>query len=137
MSEGMMKDAINAYFRQFYPEDFQDKWEASWCGNFCARRYTGASSTIFPRIICADGFTISVQGHFGAYSHPRDDFSEYGYSHVEVLCPPDSDLGEKGERCGDEQLYGYVPVDRALAVIAKHGGWADALIPARKQEPGK
>lgn len=64
-----MADVVNDYFRRFYPKDMDR-------GNFehdgmlgGMMRYRDRSvSTIFPRLVCADGFSMSVQGHAGSYT---------------------------------------------------------------------
>ena len=120
----MKLDPINSYFRQFYPEDADTNWQTEYCVGSCGRRYFGGSGkNIFPAIECADGFTLSVQGHFGAYSYPKDDFADGdGYSHVEVMCPNEPLFGDNGYEVGDEFVYGFVPVHLVLSVIDKHGG---------------
>ena len=82
---------------------------------------------------CADGFSMSVQAHDGAYCSPRvDDAMRYesvevGYpSHVEPLLMP---------YCEDEDeptatVYGYVPSHVVTTVIAKHGGMVEGEVPA-------
>lgn len=88
-------------------------------------------SEIRPRLICADGFSMSVQGSRTHYCSPRVD--GWLYSRVEVGYP-----SEKAEElmpyaeCPDEDptgtVYGYVPIEIVDAVISKHGGiLADAL----------
>ena len=121
-------DIINGYFRQHYPPDAVTAWESEWCGNDVCRRYVGdraAHSTIFPSIVCADGFTMSVQGHFGAYSYPRDDFADE-YATVEIMGPPNiaEMMDYQPYAVGDEMIYAYVPVKVAAAVIEQHGGIA-------------
>jgi hypothetical protein len=86
-----------------------------------------------PALVCADGFEISVQAHFGAYCAPRpvhrddqvDMFSkvECGFPNREVPELADWKDGEKEDRSSDTQsVYGYVPVPIVLALIEKHGG---------------
>ncbi len=124
-----MADIVNEFFRKHYPADWNSAWEMRWCVNSPAREYAGdraAHSTIFPEMVCADGLRLSVQGHFGAYSHPRDDFAD-GYQQVEIMGPPKADelLAPFERECnavGDEMIYPYVPVDVVAAVIEKHGG---------------
>lgn len=121
-------DVVNAHFRKFYPADWDTNWEPhSGVGGYCERRYCGERfgpnvSVIFPRITCADGFSTSVQGHSGGYSYPRDDFAEE-YLQVEILGPECPEFGD-GNMCGDEWLYGYVPIKKVVAVIEAHGGMA-------------
>ena len=84
-------------------------------------------SNVFPAMEFADGVTLSVQGHYGAYSQPRDDFAE-NYSKVECGFPsarieelmPYIDGGEKSDPL--QSVYGYVPVEVVEKIITKHGG---------------
>ena len=125
-----MNDIVNEYFKRFYPEKIEpEKVEyTAMLGGM--RRYRGGDvSNIFPEIQCADGFTVSVQGHAGAYSRPRDDFADE-YSMVEAGFPsaredllmPYIDGGEDSDPL--ESVYGYVPVGVIAAIIEKHGGLA-------------
>ena len=82
---------------------------------------------------CADGFSVSVQAHRGAYCIPRDNTGpwiafELGF--------PSAPMPELAEYCdGDnpatatETVWGWVPVDRVAAVIAGHGGLTDGWEP--------
>ena len=123
----MMTDYVNEYFKRFYPADHAEQWETCYLSCGSGRRYTGnLASNIFPRMVCADGFEMSVQGHFGAYSSPRDDFANE-YSAVEIMCAQVDDFGG-GEPCDSEFVYAYVPVQTVNAFIEKHGGLAPAPV---------
>ena len=129
MSEAQKKiESINDFFRQFYPKD----WEGRSPGYFNGWRYVGKAkgrANIFPRVECADGFSMSVQGHNGAYSMPRDDFADF-YAKVEVGFPsareealmPYIDGGPDTDPT--QTVYGYVPVSIVEKIIAGHGGFA-------------
>jgi len=74
------------------------------------------------RIVCADGFHMSVQASDGHYCEPRND--DGPYTRVEVGFPSEYDLlldAYRGED-GDTDVYGYVPVPIVLEVIRRHGG---------------
>ncbi len=76
------------------------------------------------RIVCADGFSLSVQANRGAYCSPRD--NEGPWSAVEVGFPsgtPDV-IMEYAERPEDPTgtVYGYVPIALVESLIAEHGG---------------
>lgn len=121
-----MTDLVNTYFKQFYPAKMDpNKWEYSTMlgGMHEYRDYD--VSKIFPPMVCADGFNVSVQGHAGAYSHPRDDFAQE-YRAVECGFPSEKEelLMQYAENPEDptETVYGYVPVETVIAVIEKHGG---------------
>jgi hypothetical protein len=98
-------DKINEYFRA-NPQD-------------------GLYTPIYPSIKCADGFSISVQGHHGAYCQPRD--NEGPYYEVECGFPsgpvPELANWKDGEGKDEESVYGYVPVEAVERLIAAHGGF--------------
>lgn len=87
------------------------------------------SFRVVNRIECHDGFHISVQGHYGAYSTPRRNGEHY-YSQVECGFPsaPVPELarykdGDRENRETDtESVYGYVPVEVVADLLNKHGG---------------
>lgn len=122
---------LNEYFKTFYPPDWETA-EYNWTSMLGGmREYPDRkAATIFPRVVCADGVSLSVQGHWGAYSRPRDDFAE-SYSHVEVGCiedasgksmPPPETWREWSGGDFPSSVYGYVPVDVVEAFINAHGG---------------
>ena len=90
-----------------------------------------------PRITCADGFTISVQGSSYSYATPREDNPPNGYTHVECGFPsttPKTDrLRAYAELCGTqdytETVYGYVPVEIVQAELDAHGGIVSGRMP--------
>jgi hypothetical protein len=122
-----MNDIVNEYFKRFYPAKLdQHKFEFdSSLGGM--ERYTGEGQCIFPAMKCADGFKMSVQGHYGAYSQPRDDFADK-YTAVEVGFPnareellmPFIDGGQDSDPL--QSVYGYVPIEVIAAIVEKHGG---------------
>ena len=77
-----------------------------------------------PRIICNDGFTISVQASEGHYCHPRR--TQNWYNSVELGYPSiEEELITEFAENKDiltETVYGYVPCDVVDKVIEKHGG---------------
>lgn len=77
-----------------------------------------------PRIECADGFSLSVQANSLTYCAPRDNNGPY--TEVEVGFPSErvEALMPYVENADDPTgtVYGYVPVEIVLAVIAEHGG---------------
>lgn len=81
-----------------------------------------------PRIVCGDGFGMSVQTGYGNYCQPRDNFGpwhscEIGFpsQRVEALMPY-IDGGEDTDPT--DTVYGYVPLTVVAQVIADHGGFA-------------
>lgn len=117
-------DIINEWFHRFYPADL-DQLEFRYCSSIYGRECMDISRrrAIFPSMVCADGATFSVQGHYGAYSTPRDDFADK-YTSFEVLGPRIEDSQSSYETdIDDEWLYSYVPLERMLRVLEEHGGF--------------
>ena len=121
-----MNDIVNDYFKRFYPSPFeQEKFEySSMLGGM--EKYTGTADNIFPRIRCADGFSMSVQGHYGSYSVPRDDFADF-YSEVEVGYPSEKveelmPYIDGADTDPTKTVYGYVPIEIVEQIILAHGG---------------
>lgn len=97
---------INEYF-----EEMINRGKAVW-------RY---GSFWYPRVVCADGFNMSVQAGHGLYSAP-----------IAKVCPPFvtvevgfpskwvPSFAEHDDGTGD--VFGHVPVEVVNEVIAAHGG---------------
>ena len=84
------------------------------------------------QVVCADGFTMSVQAHAGAYCIPRISGAPV-YREVEVGFPSVRedllmDYAEEPDK-PTQTVYGYVPVQVVTNVLAKHGGIVDGEIP--------
>ena len=85
------------------------------------------------RIQCADGFTMSVQGNEGAYCTPRVNGAEE-YTEVEVGFPnmveelllPYAEDPDNPRRT----VYGWVPAQVIVNVVAKHRGIVSGELPA-------
>lgn len=78
-----------------------------------------------PKVVCQDGFSVSVQASQTHYSAPRDVVGPYcqvecGYpsSEEELLIP----FMEIDTADPTDTVYPYVPVEVVEAVIEKHGG---------------
>jgi hypothetical protein len=85
------------------------------------------SGTVFPPIVCSDGFKFSAQARSGCYCEPREDKGpwtavEVGYpsEREELLMPYVED-----ESRPTDTVYGWVPVSVIREVITKHGGTND------------
>ena len=91
-----------------------------------------AGATRNKRVICADGFEMSVQAHASAYCSPRGD-DKPKYTHVEVGFPSAEEplLMKWCEEIHDPTgtVYGYVPVQIVTNVLAKHGGIVEGEVP--------
>ena len=83
-------------------------------------------------VVCADGFTMSVQAHAGAYCIPRMTGAPI-YREVEVGFPSEREelLMEWAEEADKptDTVYGFVPVGVVTNVIAKHGGMVSGQVP--------
>ena len=82
-------------------------------------------------VVCADGFTMSVQASERNYCDPRNDVGPY--TTVEVGFPSSYDyhLSEYAENpdTPTETVYGYVPADKVILCIDSHGGMVDGELP--------
>ena len=81
-----------------------------------------------PRVVCADGFSMSVQVSDSHYCTPRiNDASSY-YD-VEIGFPSEAEplIMEFAEQADSptDTVYGYVPVSIVDEVIEKHGGFKE------------
>jgi len=83
------------------------------------------------RVECKDGFSMSVQAHEGAYCEPRN--NEGPYHHVEVGFPSEYEelliAYAEDRSSATRTVYGYVPVQVVVNVLAKHGGMTDGQLP--------
>jgi hypothetical protein len=91
------------------------------------------------RIICADGFSLSVQATHGAYCSPRENIGPW-YA-VEVGFPsakPEliAHLAED-ERDYTETVYPYVDIDLVAELIELHGGPNEETIAAMAAALGR
>ena len=84
------------------------------------------------KIVCADGFTMSVQANENAYCSPRVNSAtmyvevEIGYpsAREELIMP-----WAESPATPTDTVYGYVPVSVVTNVIAKHGGMTSGEVP--------
>jgi len=98
---------------------------------------------LLPLVVCADGFTMSVQAHGGAYCSPRANDAER-YDEVEIGFPNKSEplilqymeggssstWSEDGaEPDPTQSVYPYVPSSVVNLVLAKHGGMVAGEVP--------
>ena len=90
-------------------------------------------------VVCADGFTMSVQASENHYCSPRANGAEVIYGRVEIGYPSErepefdeyvEDLSQDGKDIDwTGSVYGWVPSDIVALVIAKHGGMVSGQIP--------
>lgn len=105
-------DIVNTYLHKFYPKEIhQDSLLTS--------------MHIYPKLICKDGFSLSIQAGYGMASSPKISFAE-SYTDVEVgACslyePLFEDYGSS-EPFTSLPIYSYVPVKLVEQIILKHGG---------------
>jgi len=68
------------------------------------------------RIVCVDGFGMSVQGSYANYSTPKEYTNEY--ESMEVGFPTE----DQPELDTFESVTGYVPIEDLQKIIDRHGG---------------
>ena len=82
------------------------------------------TTALRPRIVCNDGFDISLQAGTSSYSSPKK--TAYEYATVELGFPSDEEelINEYAEYTTDytNTVYGHTPIELIEAVIKKHGG---------------
>ena len=81
-----------------------------------------------PKVVCADGFTMSVQASAYHYCSPRD--SQGPYASAEVGFPSEK-VGAFMPYIDDEDadptetVYAFVPLEIIAQAITDHGGFAE------------
>jgi len=90
------------------------------------------------KIVCRDGFEVSVQASSTHYCTPRDD--DGPYIEIELGYPSEPveawmEYAENPDRPTDT-VYGYIPIELVVRVFDSHGGidWAKTL---EEKEEGK
>lgn len=88
------------------------------------RRVEHGMNVTRPRVLCTDGFTVSVQAGYGIYSTPNCDAD--AYTHVEIGYPSQKEaalLGYAENRIWPtDTVYAYVPAELVDKVLDAHGG---------------
>lgn len=83
------------------------------------------------RILCADGFEMSVQASAHTYCSPREHMA-WPYSSAEVGFPSEreEDLMPYAEDATDPvgTVYAYVPVVLINDIVERHGGLHESLL---------
>ena len=90
----------------------------------------GLTSSHTPKVVCNDGFEMSVQAGQSLYSEPRDVVDSYEEAEVGFPSEEESlitDYAEDQENLCDT-VYGYVPCSIIDQVIKKHGGIDESKI---------
>ena len=88
-----------------------------------------------PRIVCRDGFSISVQADDFAYCEPRQDVGPY--TQVECGYPSSTPISQRLKEFAElfgtddytETVYGYVPVEIVQEELDLHGGIIEGKMP--------
>ncbi len=86
----------------------------------------------YKRVVCKDGFSVSIQASETNYCSPRVDGADKYYE-VELGFPSSEEqlLMEFAEMPGKptDTVYAYVPVALVNLVLAKHGGIVEGEVP--------
>lgn len=94
----------------------------------CVLQYTPTYklNTIRPRVLCKDGFSVSIQANHNAYCTPEADLEDSNYTEVELGYPNQEDelLLDYAEDvdCLTDTVYPYVPIEIIEKVCENHGG---------------
>jgi|TARA_R110001583_G_scaffold16234_5_gene66148 hypothetical protein len=98
----------------------------------------------FERVVCADGFSVSVQAADGSYCSPRNSVGPW--ESVECGFPTAKDPvleawaeDPRAGICKDtghvQTVYGWVPSQVILRVIESHGGMVSGELPEMVPDP--
>ena len=86
---------------------------------------------MYEAVVCADGFSMSVQASKGSYCRPKNDTGPY--ESVEVGYPSSFDyyLHQYAEDPDNPTgtVYGWVPADTVIMCIDAHGGMVGGELP--------
>lgn len=86
---------------------------------------------LFPRIVCEDGFEVSIQAGSSVYSIPRENGREK-YAAFELGYPSEKDPillpYAEDERNLLGTVYPFVPVEEVNEMIVNHGGIVDLKV---------
>ena len=96
-----------------------------------------SSFPLSKRIVCADGFSLSVQATHGAYCAPRENIGPWYEVEVGFPSAKPELIADRAE-CPDkytETVYPYVDIELVEQLIALHGGPDEATRAAMAQEP--
>ena len=88
--------------------------------------YRSDTMVMRPRIVCNDGFSISVQASVNHYCSPRENLFDEDYEEVELGFPSAADIliNDYAEDMEDptQTVYPWVPIEIVEELIEKHGG---------------
>lgn len=79
-----------------------------------------------PRIMCRDGFSMSVQAGEGMYCLPKENLKSGNYKYCEVGYPSESEVVLEPYDEG-HGVFVYVPIEIIDRIIQKHGGFAEEM----------
>ena len=102
-------------------------------GIICPITTENGATEMRPKIICADGFNMSVQASQYHYSRPRV-ANAREYNAIECASPSDENVPEiidyaESPNIPTCSVYGYVPIENVEKLIENHGGLdVDAMI---------
>ena len=86
---------------------------------------------MYEQVVCADGFSMSVQASKGSYCRPKNNVGPY--ESVEVGYPTSYDyyLHKYAEDPDNPTgtVYGWVPADTVMMCIDAHGGMISGELP--------
>lgn len=94
-------------------------------GEFIKKTFVeGEDYQVRSRIICKDGFSMSVQASYGHYCQPRINTTEYFEFEIGFPIEEESLILMYAENQDEptNTVYGYVPEDIVNEVLEKHGG---------------
>ena len=85
----------------------------------------------YERIVCKDGFSMSVQASKGHYCNPKNDQGPYCEVEVGAISNNEPLLSRHAEDPNNptKTVYGWVPSLTVYKIIEKHGGAISGEVP--------
>ena len=125
----MEKETVGKVYREVYLKKTSSVTKKDWVTVYIRkhRKYWKGSFDYFilPKVICSDGFTVSMQISKVHYCMPKTASAER-YTHTELGFPSVGDplIKDYAEDPEDETntVYPYVPIEVVNALFEKHGG---------------
>ncbi len=82
-----------------------------------------------PKIVCTDGFKMSVQGNEMTYSIPRKVTTEFKAMEIGFPSVKEDliiEFIDNSEHDPTQSVYGHIPIDLIETIVEKHGGIDDS-----------
>lgn len=109
-----------------------------WMNQGRAPRWEGGDYYFNRRVVCADGFSVSIQANEGSYCRPRRNIADIArYSEFELGFPSERDAlimpYAESPDVPEGTVYAYVPRAVVERLLRRHGGIVALNSPREKE----